>query len=194
MNIILFTGLSASGKSTISKEVSKKLDLPRIDIHAIIHDIALQKGFPRARNWILETGIPRALEETRESLVKETENARNREGVIIDEVLDPETFDLLKHRFAEDEFCTVYIKTNRHDRKRFMANRLGKKTKEAKREIRFIDGLKERVGTRDIIEAADYKFENFGTLEDIAYEIAKTLQQEILGEKREVHVHGEREF
>jgi len=195
MKIILFTGLSASGKSVISKKVSEKLGLPRINLHAIIHEIAAQKGFPRARNWISAVGVEQSLEETRSRLANLIEEMRNRKGVIVDEVVDPATLAFLESQFREDEFCSVYIRANRHDRKRFMDKRLGgKDRREAQREIHFIDHLKEEVGIAQIIENVDYRFENFRNVESVANNIANTLRREVLGTADEFSVKGERGF
>lgn len=194
MKIFLFTGLSASGKSTISKKVSNDLELPRIDLHSIIHDIATQGGYERARNWIMAIGTENALHEARKKLALEMDFARNSRGIIVDEILDVETLSFLKNRFSEDEFCSIYIRANRHDRTQFMLKRLDKANKkEALKEIRFIDSMKNRAGIKEIVSNADYKFNNFTTLEKITENVQSAIEKELVSPNREGSINCERE-
>lgn len=179
MKVIIFTGLSASGKSSISRKVSQTLNIPRIDLHSILHKKAENGGFSRAREWVSSTGIPAALEETKASLVEQLDQLRNERGLIIDEILDLNTLDYLCDRFPEDSFTIVYIRTNRHDRKRFMAKRLGmyKDDKSILAEMIFMDRLKERLGIRDVISRASLRFENYGRLDSIVEKVTEKLNE-----------------
>lgn len=166
MNIYVFTGLSASGKSTISKEFSKRLGIPRIDLHRIIHVKAEEAGFARGRDWINFVGIETALNETRQHILRAISENRNEKGIVIDEVVDPATLNAIKLECSDDEVRVIYMKTNRHDRTKLMTKRLGVKDcaeiRQAKGERRFIDRQKERAGIREIIGGADIRIWNNG--------------------------------
>lgn len=181
MKVFLFTGLSASGKSTIAKTVSQMLDIPRVDLHSIMRIKAQEAGFMRTRDWVLSKGVDQILEQVKTLTEEQIIQLRNDRGLIVDEVLDLNTLNYLVARFREDEFRIVYIRTNRHDRNRFMAKRLGegRSKKEVLAETRFLDKLKERVGIRDIIERADFRFQNYGRLDDIVSSITETLKEEL---------------
>lgn len=184
MNIFIFTGLSASGKSTISTGVSASLKLPRIDLHGIIHQKATEAGFNRARDWIFSIGIPEALSESRSTMSREIANNKNAQGVIVDEVIDMNTLDYLKSEFHDDQFTIIYVRANRHDRRHFMGKRLDAKDGIVPEEIKFIDRLKESVGIRDIIQIADIRIENYKRLEDTINEITDTLYPRLTRRER----------
>lgn len=191
MKIFLFTGLSTSGKSSISKRVSQMLNIPRVDLRSILHIKAQEAGYIRARDWVLANGIDQTLGQVRILMEKQIIQLRNDRGLIIDEVLDLNTLNYFTDRFGEDEFHIIYIRTNRHDRNRFMTKRLGiRSKKEALLEMKFLDKLKESVGIKDIIERANFRFQNYSRLDDIVSLVADTLEKEI---KRGVAVRKERE-
>lgn len=179
MKIAIFTGLSASGKSTISKVVSDRLGLPRIDIHSIISEEAHRGGYSRARDWILKTGVKESLDRSREILLDQIKHNRNRSGIVIDEVLDPTTLHKIKERFPGDQIEIVYIKTNRHDRKKFMSKRLGTQNEsEAQKERRFIDMMKHAVGIKEIVSQATIRAENYVGIDSAVNTIIQKLEIE----------------
>ena len=82
MKILIFAGLSASGKSTISEKVGASLNIPRIDIQSFIHNSAKTAGFDRGRDWILNMGIVETLNQTRTNLITEIDKNRNLRDLI----------------------------------------------------------------------------------------------------------------
>ena len=62
MNIYIFTGLSASGKSILSRAFAERLEIPRVDLRAIIHEKAGESGFDRGRDWIRSVGTEKVFD------------------------------------------------------------------------------------------------------------------------------------
>lgn len=187
MKIILFTGLSGSGKSTIANRVGEGLGLPVVNFHQIVHGLANSKGFKRTRDWVYSNGIERVLAESRTGLISAVEIAKNEKGVIIDEVLDPQTLALLKESFSQDEFLTVYIRVSRGERKHWLAkNSEGNKPAVAIREMRHIDYLKEKAGIREIIEGANIRIENFRGIDEVTTQLIERLIKEEVPPKLEI--------
>lgn len=191
MKIVLFTGFSASGKSTIASQAGKELEVPVVNLHDLVRKIARNSGFRKTREWVSGVGLAQALKVSRKALTEAIEKERNSRGIIIDEVLDPETLASLKRRFQEDDFTIVYIGASRRERRRRMLERLEQEEPSvAAQEVRTFDSMKEKVGIRKIIEEADFEIENYGNLNEITGQLAEKLRQEIFGE---INISRERE-
>ncbi len=191
MKIILFTGLTGSGKSSISQAIAEKLGIKRISLNPIVNRMTQEKGYQKTRIWIATEGIPTFLKKLGNELLREVEMSRQEKALILDDVLDTGTLNLLKQHFPEDEYTIVYIRTNRHARQRFVGKRLQTSNKQRIRsEIKTRDFIKEKAGIRDIISNANYRFENFSDLSSLVNEISNTLKANFLdntssGEVRE---------
>ncbi len=151
MKLLLFTGLSASGKSTISSFLSEKRGIPRLDMHKIIHEIASDNRFERGRDWISNIGEERALKMINIEILKRTRQFE-KEGckhLIIDEVIDIDMTDRLSE-FGSTNI--IHIRANRNDRRHFMQKRLRTTNKEeARKEIKYIDVKKEKISNEESI-------------------------------------------
>jgi dephospho-CoA kinase len=181
MKIILFTGLTGSGKSSISQAVAERLGIKRISLKSIVHRMTQERGYSKARTWIAAEGMPTFLKELGSELLKEVQMSRQEKAFIIDDVLDIGTLNLLKQSFPEDEHTIVYIRTNRHARQRFVGKRLQISNKQLIRsEIKTRDFIKEQAGIRDIISNANYRFKNSSTLSNLVDEVSNTLEANFL--------------
>ena len=174
MNFFLFVAPSASGKTTISKAVSEKYDLPRIDLHRILHDLATRSGYPRAREWVMSIGLDEVLNLTRMQMLEEIETNKNPRGIIIDEIIDEGTLDLIKNLYPESDIVLIYIQTNQENRLRFISKRIDAKDESrALEELLFIDRLKQKLGIDQILEQAEVKISNDGRVEDTVAEVCE---------------------
>jgi dephospho-CoA kinase len=165
MNILLFTGLSASGKSTISRKLSERQRIPRLDIHQIIHELA--EGYDRGREWIAEIGETEALHITNQELFQQTKKQTELgiSTIIIDEVINMEMVESLSRLGAPH---IIHVKANRHDRIHFMRQRLDTKNSSvAKDELRYIDSRKETMGIREVIENRQVVVVNTGHVDSV---------------------------
>lgn len=180
MNILLFTGMSASGKSSLSKAVAAHYNIPRINVHQLIHQQAENRGYKRIRERLSDLDSVRTLfEEVRVPLMDRIEASRNERGVIVDQVVDSETLRVLRERFPEDSFYIVYVKSNRHDRKYWAQTRDGE---EGVADIRIKDKVKNAVGIRYIIEQSDVTVINNSTLEDLWKQLIHHLDATVFRE------------
>jgi dephospho-CoA kinase len=178
MNLFIFVAPSASGKTTISKAVSEKHDLPRIDIHRILHDLATQGGYPRAREWVMSIGLDEVLNLTRIQMLEEIEANKNPRGIIIDEIIEGGTFDLIKNLYPESDIKLIYIQTNQENRIKFISKRISAKDEiQALEEILFIDHLKKRLGIDKILERAEIRICNDGRVEDTVDEVCEYVHR-----------------
>lgn len=175
-NIILFTGLSASGKSTLAERLGKEICAPVISLRQeVLHPIAIENGYTRARYWILATRKnPSLLDLERNLLVKVIESrskTSSSEKIIVDDLIDPGTPQFLRDFFGKSRVLVVFIKSNRHLRRRWIIKRTSGSDIEALREQKWLDGIKVNGGIFQTIVEADFCIKNTGTVENAVAEL-----------------------
>ena len=180
MEIILFTGLSASGKTVIARQTAERINLPLIEYHSLMHDQAQLHGFTRIRDWMSQIGnFENTLLEIRNPLMNKIEILRNPKGIIVDQIVDPGTFNFLRGHLLNDKIYIVFVKSNRHDRKHWA------KTRDLEHGIDDMilkDNLKMHAGVRDIIQNADLKIINDAPLETVINMLVETLNNNLFNE------------
>lgn len=180
-NIILFTGLSASGKSTLAERLGQEISTPVISLRQeVLHPIAVENGYARARFWLLATREnPSLLDLERNRLAQiigiksETSNSRN---VIIDDLIDPGTPRFLREFFDKSKISVVFIKSNRHLRRRWIIKKTNWSYKEALHEQKWLDGVKIKSGIFQTIKEADFYIKNTSTIENAIAELKFLLE------------------
>lgn len=178
MNIFLFTAPSASGKTTISKAVSERYNLPRIDLHQILHDLASEQGYIRARDYVVSVGIEEVLNLTLIRIFEEIEINKNIRGIIVDEIIDEDTLNLIKHIYPDSNIRIIYIQTGRDNRIKFISKRIdAENEKQGEEEIQFIDHLKQKLGIDRVIEQADIRICNDGRIENAVDEVSEYVER-----------------
>lgn len=179
-NILLFTGLSASGKSTVAEKLGKEIGAPVISLRQdVLHPLAIENGYERARYWILATGEnPSLIELERARLAQvidlqsKTSTSRN---IIVDDLIDPGTPGFLRQSFNKSRVLMIFIKSNRHLRKRWIIKRTNASNKEAIAEQKWLDGIKIQAGIFQSIREADFRIKNTGRVEDAVAELKLLL-------------------
>lgn len=177
MKILLFTGLSGSGKTTIARKIGNELELPVISTRGLLHAAATQKGFARIRYWLAEAGFDDILREGREKMAEaiEEEKKRGEKGVIVDDIFDPEMLAALSQRFPNEKIQLIYTETSREIREERMIVRIDADREEAIKELTFLDGVKAEAGIAEVIQAAEIKIENSGELGETLNELRREL-------------------
>lgn len=177
MVIILFTGLSASGKTTLSRELAAKYNIVRIDAHQTIHDIAIDAGYERGRDWVKAVGSEEVYRACTESLIKQLNYHKEQSVLFIDEIVDKKMLNVIQTTLPMAEIVTIYIKADPKARLEFMGKRIDEHNQsKIMAEIDFIDGLKMEAGLREIIESADAIILNRGTVEELMDKTEEKLQ------------------
>lgn len=184
MHILLLTGFSASGKSTIARAISQNYDLPLVDIHSLVHPKAISEGYARARDWASSVGLEAALSFLRNATFNLVRDLRNPKGLIIDEVLDSETFRLMGERFPEDTIRIIRIMARDEKREKFIKQRLNTDSNEAaQRELASLDNLKLNLGIEKVMAAAHYVVANDAELPVVIERVSAVVRREVFGER-----------
>lgn len=179
-NIIILTGLSASGKSTVAEKLGQEICAPVISLRQdVLHPVAIENGYTRARFWILATHEdPSLLNLERKRLVEVIEGktkVNHTNNIIIDDLIDPETPHFLREVFDQSQITVILIKSNRHLRRRWIIKRTEGSDMEALEEQRWLDGIKINAGIFQTIREADFKVKNMSKIEDTVTELRLLL-------------------
>lgn len=118
---IAFTGLSASGKSTASKEISQQLSIPYVSIGNIIRSWANKEGFIGISDYFEHYGVKTAFERYRQNLFAQINAYYDNSGVVVDGVYDSQLFSMLCNNVGKNNILLVSMNPNENERlKRFM--------------------------------------------------------------------------
>lgn len=66
----LFSGPSATGKSTVARIIGQELGLPVLGEREILRQISRECGFSRTRDWALTVGIEKVMDMVLDRTIK----------------------------------------------------------------------------------------------------------------------------
>lgn len=179
MAILLFTGPSATGKTTIAKKVGENLGIPIIGEREILHQIANLHGFSRARHWIKEIGLDQALDETLKTTIQIIKEKRE-ENIILDGSYDKRLPELLKNEIKDKQILVIAVMAMKEKREERITERMKIDHKEAKKEMQLIDNFKKYAGMEEFIKKADFVIENNHELTNSINKLESYLELKIL--------------
>lgn len=176
MNLLLFTGLSASGKSTIAREINKSLGFGFLGEREVLHTLAVARGFIHTRDWLASDGVDILLEEARSETAKMIRQQEFKNGVIIDGSYDRQLPGFLVTEFPGVNLFIIGVAVEDITRQKRMVSRLGTSLEEAQREMSLIDGFKVAAGVEEIMKQADPIIFNEGDLDVSVGELQQALR------------------
>lgn len=182
MTIFLFTGPSASGKSTVAKGIADRLDLSLIGEREILHSLAAQHGFARSRHWLAAVGFQQVLDESLAATVAQIRQTKNNRGVILDGSYDGRLPLLLKETFPKEQLVIIALTIPQSEREKRIQNRLGTDVKLALLELQFLDQLKYKAGMREIIRQSNITIDNDKPITDAIQELHQELGPYLMGD------------
>lgn len=185
-DILLFTGLSTSGKSTLANQINQAGYFEIISERGILHNLAVEHGFKRTRDWLANAGVTALLEAARTATVQLIE-AIQREGIIIDGSYDRELPGYLRGAFPQAQLTIILVALDPRIREDRMKARLGRSLQEAREELSLINGFKLAAGIEEVIRQADISVDNSGMLEESVQVLKEAL------EIRGVAIFGDKE-
>lgn len=167
----LFSGPSATGKSTVAKSLGQQINAPVLGERTILKQLAQEHGFSRIRNWALTIGVERAIDIALQKTVQIIGQERNCRQLILDGCYDERLVHRLKEEFIDDRFVVIAFDADMEKRELWMAQRLNSTLAEARNEILRIDGFKYYAGMTRILTEADINIKNDRSIEEITMDL-----------------------
>ncbi len=168
MQIIIFAGFSAAGKSTLSEALSATTGMSLIKHQDMVHQMAKDRGFERTRHWISKIGVPQFVEESENELLNRINNMEGKtKGVIFDVLYREEMVRKLKTRFPESKVLIISVLPEPEVRGERIRGRMGNATsEEASTEMKFRDNVLREAGLNELLlNNSDLIINNMGNLE-----------------------------
>lgn len=184
MKIILLTGLSGSGKTSIG-EILEKQGCGLIRVQKLLHNWAVELGYERIRHWLARVGEDHVLFTSRCLILKEILKKGNLD-VVVDDCFDPDLPDIVKRVFPKVEVVTIWIKVDENTREARIAGRLGVEigSRQLKDEVTLLDNFKKKAGIEAVIQDANIVIENGGKLDETVGELETMIGRGIKGKER----------
>src|SRR3989344_4902135 len=165
--VIVLAGFGCTGKSTIAKRLADLYSFSLMEQYVIYNSIAVAKGYKRTRHWLAEVGNEVFVKETTSETVRRINALEASKGIVIDASYGPAMNTILCSNLVNTRTIVVAINTDQACREGRMAGRMGASDEEAKVELAFRDGFLEEVNLEKVIEKADFKVANNGSIEEV---------------------------
>lgn len=169
--LIITTGLSAAGKSTVSKMISDELSLPLLHTTKIMRKYANSLGYTRLTPFFTDSGYQKAYAIVRPLILKEVKNMLG--GGVVDGVHDYRLYKEICDNYGRKNVRVITIEAARKCRVRRHAERRGLGIKEADEGVTSRDKIAIAGGTKKIIDDSDFKIKNEKSLKWCIREIIK---------------------
>jgi cytidylate kinase len=162
--LILFTGLSGAGKSSLAQRISHRFSFHLIGEREVLHKLAEEAGFKRSRLWVANDDFEKILQAARLETSKQIQECGSNQ-VVLDGVYDKSMIPFLNKLLPDFIQLSFFIDAKYSTRLLRIAARMHVDEREATIEQEFIDGYKERAGINEVINQADIVIDNNNNLE-----------------------------
>lgn len=181
--IIFLAGYSAAGKSTLARELRDNWEYHLIEHQPLVHGIALNKGYERARYWLADVGAAQFANESAKEMVVRTRKVLN-EGetkIVFDVVYGLKMLKLFQNEFPDIFRLVISIIADEDTRKNNIKKRMGTESNsDATKELHFRDNFLHEVRVDEVIQQSDIKITNKNrSIREVASELTKLIEDRL---------------
>ena len=152
MLVVLLTGESCVGKSTVAKSVGPLLGAPVVEEREVAHRLALAAGFSRGRKWLKLAGFATVRHAIRDYTVAKLVELQEAPIVLVDGAYDYLYLDNIRTAVPRARTLTIHMVGGRIDMLNRMVQRLGGVLpEEARVELQFLHQTKYGSGMTRLI-------------------------------------------
>jgi len=173
--VILLTGTSGAGKSTISAELASVYGADWIQEREVSRGLAAEQGFMRSRHWLQAAGIEEVAEQIAAAsfrLVSES----TKDLVVVDGVYDTKLHSRLEADAGVDSVVAEVTAPFELRAHRYAMRLGGVALGQARREVDYLDSIKTEAGAALLAERAAVSVVNDGQLNEAIDQILKVIQ------------------
>jgi cytidylate kinase len=151
-NILLVTGVSGAGKSSLSEYLETEFGIPVVSIGGILRQNARAHGyqnliaFLRTKPTVLE-----AFEEVWPQVKQEIITKTGPNGITIEGLYIPAWCERIHSLFPRDTIHVINVTSTRHTRANRIAQKRGTSRRAARREAEQLDIAKTAVGLKEML-------------------------------------------
>lgn len=174
--IILLSGFSCAGKSTIAISLCEEYGLDFINQQTVVHDLAKLNNFERVRYWLKEVGKENLIKESIKKNISIISEFKNNKGFVFDVVYNEDIIVALSNSFPNAKLVVVSIFADVELRQKRMMGRLNASIQEAIEELKFRDGFLIQAGLEKVINTAHITVSNTGELDNTMSQLNDKLK------------------
>ncbi|OIO22367.1 hypothetical protein AUJ65_06285 [Candidatus Micrarchaeota archaeon CG1_02_51_15] len=175
--IILLTGRSAVGKSTLSPALARELEARTVNASEMMRERARLEGYAHLADFFKHTGVKPAFENLRPHVLREIKKHAENGPVVVEGVYDSGLYELLKSSFPADRLLIVNVTANRSFRQAMHAHRKQLTRKDSKANLRKRNQVKVQAGLPEIIAGARLSVRNAGNFDALLTETVRKIRE-----------------
>ena len=177
--MICLIGLSGAGKTTLANRLSKEMGFAVFSVGGLERKIALKKGYSDVVEYEKKVGLQKAYVSLFPYVIKELKRVgKQNEGIIVEGVYSPKLFRMMQNAFGKERIILLNIAATRHARLRRLIAREGRKTADAKKNLRALERGKFEVGANEMLKLGKSNtIRNTGTLNETMQKIRLRLRK-----------------
>ena len=180
MNIIILAGYSCAGKSTLARAYSDKYNCGYIDHQNLIHRIAQNNGFDRARHWLKSVGIELFIDISTKEIINEIRLLQDKEidSIITDVSYGMKMLNEISSEFPKSRIFVVKLNASKSTRKKRIAFRMGNvNDRLASKELNFRDNFLKQANLDEVLRNATINLYNDSEIDNVVKELYNELQK-----------------
>lgn len=158
VEILCVTGSSATGKSSVSKHLSKEFGVPLFSLGDYQREKFTHYGTPQ--QYHRKLGLDVTSYGLWPEFVNQIASLKSDKGIIVDGIYTYKFLELLKKNFKGENVHLMQITATRHARLRFFQIRTNLEVADAFKEMSKIDKIKRDVGLIEVLRRADVTVRN----------------------------------
>jgi dephospho-CoA kinase len=179
--MVLLAGYSAAGKSTLGRELRDNWGYELIEHQPLVHKIASNKGYERARHWLAEVGNNEFANESNREMVSRAKEILNedKDKIVFDVAYGKEMLEVFQREFPNIYIIIVSIIAGEDVRVKNIQKRMNTESiSEAEKELHFRDNFLHEIGLDDVLQQSNINITNKDrNISEVASELNNLIEE-----------------
>lgn len=177
--IIILSGWSCAGKSTIAEILAGDISFDLIKIYEVYHSLSIKKGFSRSREWLAKVGDEEFVKETMYEIVSKIKLLEYSKGIVIDASFSFLMNCIINVNFPNARVINIAILSNYKNRLKRMVKRMNVSSIiKAINEMKFRDEFLEDIYLINFLAKSDFEVSN--NIDDNIEKVIEKIKKKLL--------------